>query len=237
MPLLRARRKTAALVAVPGVQQDSSGNMPIGGGTPSQTQFSVDGTSTVNVRQNGALGNMNPSSELIGENESYSVQQQRRIFAVGLHRRAAAARLLGQSESRESLGQRLLQHECVQPHAGTRDASGTAESEHSKDGARSQLPKGLRRRSLCVRSCGYASKQRLPVCRITQTSRRPPWTLPRPQRSARSQACRAPKIRGTEAGGPAWASKHTIIQSVLRNMETKGSMDQHTNFCFVPLTA
>jgi hypothetical protein len=57
----------AALVAVPGVQQDSGGNMSIGGGTPSQIQFSVDGASTVNVRQNGALGNMNPSSELIGE--------------------------------------------------------------------------------------------------------------------------------------------------------------------------
>jgi hypothetical protein len=57
----------AALVAVPGVQQDGSGNYSIGGGTPSQIQFSVDGTSTVNVRQNGALGNMNPSSELIGE--------------------------------------------------------------------------------------------------------------------------------------------------------------------------
>jgi Carboxypeptidase regulatory-like domain len=57
----------SALVAVPGVQQDSSGNMSIGGGTPSQIQFSVDGASTVNIRQNGALGNMNPSSELIGE--------------------------------------------------------------------------------------------------------------------------------------------------------------------------
>lgn len=57
----------AALVAVPGVQQDSGGNMSIGGGTPAQIQYSVDGTSTVNVRQNGALGNMNPSSELIGE--------------------------------------------------------------------------------------------------------------------------------------------------------------------------
>ena len=56
-----------ALVAVPGVQQDSSGNLSIGGGTPAQIQFSVDGTSTVNVRQNGALANMNPSSELISE--------------------------------------------------------------------------------------------------------------------------------------------------------------------------
>jgi hypothetical protein len=30
-------------------------------------QYSVDGSSTVNIRQNGALGNMNPSSELISE--------------------------------------------------------------------------------------------------------------------------------------------------------------------------
>ncbi|HXK02384.1 MAG TPA: TonB-dependent receptor, partial [Verrucomicrobiae bacterium] len=57
----------AALVAVPGVQQDGNGNISIGGGSPSQIQYSVDGSSTVNVRQNGALGNMNPSSELISE--------------------------------------------------------------------------------------------------------------------------------------------------------------------------
>ncbi len=57
----------AALVAVPGVQQDDSGNVSIGGGTSAQIQYSVDGTSTVNVRQNGSLGNMNPSSELISE--------------------------------------------------------------------------------------------------------------------------------------------------------------------------
>jgi hypothetical protein len=57
----------AALVAVPGVQQDSSGNVSIGGGTSAQIQYSVDGTSTVNIRQNGALNNMNPSSELISE--------------------------------------------------------------------------------------------------------------------------------------------------------------------------
>jgi len=57
----------AALVAVPGVQQDSSGNVSIGGGTSAQIQYSVDGTSTVNIRQNGALTNMNPSSELISE--------------------------------------------------------------------------------------------------------------------------------------------------------------------------
>jgi len=56
-----------ALAAVPGVQQDSNGNLSIGGGTSAQIQYSVDGTSTVNIRQNGALNNMNPSSELISE--------------------------------------------------------------------------------------------------------------------------------------------------------------------------
>jgi hypothetical protein len=57
----------AALVAMNGVQQDANGNLSVGGGTSAQIQYSVDGTSTVNVRQNGALGNMNPSSELISE--------------------------------------------------------------------------------------------------------------------------------------------------------------------------
>jgi hypothetical protein len=57
----------AALGTVPGAQQDANGNVSLGGGTPSQIQYSVDGASTVNIRQNGALGNMNPSSELISE--------------------------------------------------------------------------------------------------------------------------------------------------------------------------
>ena len=57
----------AALAAVPGTQQDANGNVTVGGGIPSQVQYSVDGTSTVNIRQNGALQNMNPSSELISE--------------------------------------------------------------------------------------------------------------------------------------------------------------------------
>jgi hypothetical protein len=57
----------AMLATVPGAQQDANGNVSIGGGLPSQVQYSVDGSSTVNIRQNGALGNMNPSTELIGE--------------------------------------------------------------------------------------------------------------------------------------------------------------------------
>jgi hypothetical protein len=57
----------AMLATVPGAQQDANGNVSVGGGLPSQVQYSVDGSPTVNIRQNGALGNMNPSSELIGE--------------------------------------------------------------------------------------------------------------------------------------------------------------------------
>jgi Carboxypeptidase regulatory-like domain len=57
----------ALLSTVPGTQQDANGTVSIGGGLPSQVQYSVDGVSTVNVRQNGALVNMNPSSELISE--------------------------------------------------------------------------------------------------------------------------------------------------------------------------
>jgi hypothetical protein len=57
----------AVLATVPGTQQDANGNVSIGGGLPSQVQYSVDGASTVNIRQNGALANMNPSSELISE--------------------------------------------------------------------------------------------------------------------------------------------------------------------------
>src|SRR6201984_2592930 len=57
----------AMVATVPGTQQDANGNVSVGGGLPSQVQYSVDGASTVNIRQNGALANMNPSSELIGE--------------------------------------------------------------------------------------------------------------------------------------------------------------------------
>src|SRR6201987_4788876 len=57
----------AMVATVPGTQQDANSNVSVGGGVPSQVQYSVDGASTVNIRQNGALANMNPSSELISE--------------------------------------------------------------------------------------------------------------------------------------------------------------------------
>jgi hypothetical protein len=45
------------------VQQDSSGNIALGGASSSMVNFSVDGISTANVRQNGALQDAYPSQE------------------------------------------------------------------------------------------------------------------------------------------------------------------------------
>ncbi|WP_334242766.1 TonB-dependent receptor [Terriglobus sp. ADX1] len=47
----------------PNVQQDSSGNIAVGGASSSMVNFSVDGISTANVRQNGALQDAYPSQE------------------------------------------------------------------------------------------------------------------------------------------------------------------------------
>ena len=45
------------------VQSDSSGNISLGGASSSMVNFSVDGVSTANVRQNGALQDAYPSQE------------------------------------------------------------------------------------------------------------------------------------------------------------------------------
>jgi hypothetical protein len=52
-----------ALAASSNVQQDSSGNIAVGGASSSMVSFSVDGISTANVRQNGALQDAYPSQE------------------------------------------------------------------------------------------------------------------------------------------------------------------------------
>jgi hypothetical protein len=57
----------AALALSPEVQYDSQGNISIGGATSSMVGYSVDGVSTANVRQNGALQDAYPSSEGIEE--------------------------------------------------------------------------------------------------------------------------------------------------------------------------
>jgi hypothetical protein len=52
-----------ALTLSPNVQTDSSGNIALGGASSSMVNFSVDGISTANVRQNGALQDAYPSQE------------------------------------------------------------------------------------------------------------------------------------------------------------------------------
>jgi hypothetical protein len=57
----------AALSLSANVQQDSQGNLALGGANASMVGFSVDGISTANVRQNGALQDAYPSVEGIAE--------------------------------------------------------------------------------------------------------------------------------------------------------------------------
>ena len=66
LPLNNRATTTSPLGALelsPNVQQDSSGNIQIAGSSSSQVNFSVDGISTANVRQNGALQDAYPSQE------------------------------------------------------------------------------------------------------------------------------------------------------------------------------
>ncbi len=52
-----------SLTLSPNVEQDSQGNIALGGSSGSEVNFSVDGISTVNVRQNGPLLDAYPSQE------------------------------------------------------------------------------------------------------------------------------------------------------------------------------
>src|SRR6202041_3121755 len=66
LPLNNRATTTSPLGALglsPNVQQDSSGNIALGGASSAMVNFSVDGISTANVRQNGALEDAYPSQE------------------------------------------------------------------------------------------------------------------------------------------------------------------------------
>ena len=66
LPLNNRATTTSPLGALqlsPNVQTDSQGNIALGGATSSMVNFSVDGISTANVRQNGALQDAYPSQE------------------------------------------------------------------------------------------------------------------------------------------------------------------------------
>lgn len=66
LPLNNRATTTSPLGALglsPNVQTDSSGNIALGGASSSMVNFSVDGISTANIRQNGALQDAYPSQE------------------------------------------------------------------------------------------------------------------------------------------------------------------------------
>jgi hypothetical protein len=56
-----------AIVSLPNVQQDQNGTIALTGSLPFMTDYSVDGTSTVNVQTNAPASNMYPSSEMLSE--------------------------------------------------------------------------------------------------------------------------------------------------------------------------
>lgn len=72
-----------SLVLSPNVQQDSSGNIALGGASSSMVNFSVDGISTANVRQNGALQDAYPSQEGIAEMKVTSFNNSAEFSQVG----------------------------------------------------------------------------------------------------------------------------------------------------------
>jgi hypothetical protein len=72
-----------ALALSPNVQQDSSGNIALGGASSAMVNFSVDGISTANVRQNGALQDAYPSQEGISAVKVTSFNNSAEFSQVG----------------------------------------------------------------------------------------------------------------------------------------------------------
>jgi len=72
-----------ALTLSPNVQQDSSGNIALSGASSAMVNFSVDGISTANVRQNGALQDAYPSQEGISEVKVTSFNNSAEFSQVG----------------------------------------------------------------------------------------------------------------------------------------------------------
>src|ERR1700723_1622046 len=73
----------AALSLSPNVHQDSSGNIAVGGASSAMVNFSVDGISTANVRQNGALQDAYPSQEGIAAVKVTSFNNSAEFSQVG----------------------------------------------------------------------------------------------------------------------------------------------------------
>jgi len=86
LPLNNRATTTSPLGALqlsPNVQQDSSGNIALGGASSSMVNFSVDGISTANVRQNGALQDAYPSQEGIAAVKVTSFNNSAEFSQIG----------------------------------------------------------------------------------------------------------------------------------------------------------
>ncbi len=73
----------AALLAVPGVQQDPGGRPSIAGGMLAQIEYSVDGISTANVSFFGPNPDMYPSTEMLSEFRVTSVDNSAEFGQMG----------------------------------------------------------------------------------------------------------------------------------------------------------
>ena len=86
LPLNNRATTTSPLGALglsPNVQTDSAGNIALGGASSSMVNFSVDGISTANVRQNGALQDAYPSQEGIAAVKVTSFNNSAEFSQVG----------------------------------------------------------------------------------------------------------------------------------------------------------
>src|ERR1700677_4760375 len=86
LPLNNRATTTSPLGALglsPNVQTDSSGNIALGGASSSMINFSVDGISTANVRQNGALQDAHQSQEGISAVRVTSFNNSAEFSQVG----------------------------------------------------------------------------------------------------------------------------------------------------------
>jgi len=72
-----------AIVGSANVQQDQNGNIALTGSLPFMTDYSVDGSSTVNVISNTAARNMYPSSEMLSEFRVSAINNNAEFAAAG----------------------------------------------------------------------------------------------------------------------------------------------------------
>ena len=72
-----------AIVALPNVQQDQTGAIALTGSLPFMTDYSIDGTSAVNVQTNSAARDMYPSSEMLSEFKVSAINNNAELASSG----------------------------------------------------------------------------------------------------------------------------------------------------------